>query len=105
KVLVLGAMAEVGENSDAMHAEVGAYAREQGVDRLMVLGDACRHAVQAFGPGGEHFESVPALVAALEPLMPVNVLVKGSRSARMERVVQALRHDQSGNGSGDNHAA
>lgn len=90
KILVLGDMAEVGANSDAMHAEVGGYAHERGIDVLMTFGPACRHAAQAFGPAARAFDAIDALTAQLLTETPANILVKGSRSTRMERVVRAL---------------
>jgi UDP-N-acetylmuramoyl-tripeptide--D-alanyl-D-alanine ligase len=52
-------------------------------------------AVQRFGPGGLHFDSAEALIQALRESLATGtekptVLVKGSRSMRMERIVQAL---------------
>ena len=93
RVLVLGDMGEVGSNGDAMHAEVGAYARECGVDALFAVGTASVHAVQAFGAGAQSFDSLEDLNRQLLAEMPAHILVKGSRSARMERVVQALEKE------------
>ncbi len=92
KWMVLGDMGEVGEQGAAFHREIGECARAAGVDRLLTLGELTPHAVDAFGPGGEHFASSEDLVAAIESdLRPdVTVLVKGSRFMRMERVVAAL---------------
>jgi len=92
RALVLGDMAEVGEQGPQFHAEVGAYARARGVHRLLGLGTATAGSVAAFGEGGMHFDSVDALcVQAAALAMPgVTVLVKGSRSMRMERVVAEL---------------
>jgi UDP-N-acetylmuramoyl-tripeptide--D-alanyl-D-alanine ligase len=86
-VLVLGDMGEVGPQGPSFHREIGAYARARGVTRLMGLGDAAAHAVEAFGAGGAHFSDVDKLVAAVEGR---TVLVKGSRFMKMERVVAAL---------------
>jgi murE/murF fusion protein len=105
KILVLGDMAEVGDDSPALHAEAGAYARERGVDALLTFGPAARHASQAFGPGASAFESIDALVAHLNDLGRANILVKGSRSTRMERVVQALEKKIMNQGEGSGHAA
>ena len=63
------------------------YAREKKISRLLVLGEATRDAVAAFGPGGQHFQGVDELVAAVQGR---TVLVKGSRFMKMERVVAAL---------------
>lgn len=92
RVLILGDMGEVGQQGPAFHREVGAYARERGVDVVLALGEQTELAISAFGAGGMHFDAVDALVsevrARLHPGM--TVLVKGSRFMRMERVVQAL---------------
>ncbi|HRL23049.1 MAG TPA: bifunctional UDP-N-acetylmuramoyl-L-alanyl-D-glutamate--2,6-diaminopimelate ligase MurE/UDP-N-acetylmuramoyl-tripeptide--D-alanyl-D-alanine ligase MurF [Alcaligenes sp.] len=92
KVLVLGNMAEVGENSSELHAEVGAYAKERGVDELLTLGGDASHAAQAFGARAHQFNGFEDMVAYLLALEPAHILVKGSRSARMERVVAALEN-------------
>jgi UDP-N-acetylmuramoyl-tripeptide--D-alanyl-D-alanine ligase len=90
--LVLGDMAELGENARELHAGVGARARQRGVDRLFATGPLGAATVEAFGVGGEHFNDKPALIAALQAhLHPgVTCLVKGSRSAGMEQVVAAI---------------
>ena len=86
-VLVLGDMGEVGERGAEFHREVGAYAYQKGISRLFAIGQAARDAADAFGPGGQHFDSVEQLVAAVSAK---TVLVKGSRFMRMERIVAAL---------------
>ena len=85
--LVLGDMGEVGERGAEFHREVGEYARAQGVSQLLALGEATRHAVEAFGEGGRHFDTLEDLVLGLKSK---TVLVKGSRFMKMERVVAAL---------------
>lgn len=47
KVAVMGDMFELGENSDAMHAEVGTYAVEQGIDVVCCVGENSRHMYEA----------------------------------------------------------
>jgi UDP-N-acetylmuramoyl-tripeptide--D-alanyl-D-alanine ligase len=90
--LVLGDMGEVGDAGPAYHREIGAYAREAGVERLLATGPLSRDAVAAFGPQGRHFDDADALAAALAgELAPgATVLVKGSRFMRMERIVASL---------------
>ncbi len=92
RVLVLGDMGEVGEQGVAFHEEIGRYAREAGVDRLLAVGALARHAARAFGAGGEHFDAVEALIARAQGLTALKgtMLVKGSRFMRMERVVEHL---------------
>jgi UDP-N-acetylmuramoyl-tripeptide--D-alanyl-D-alanine ligase len=86
-VLVLGDMGEVGEHGADFHREVGAYARAKGVSSLLALGEATRHAVQAFGAGARHFADAQELAKAAQGK---TILVKGSRFMKMERVVAAL---------------
>jgi UDP-N-acetylmuramoyl-tripeptide--D-alanyl-D-alanine ligase len=92
KVLVLGDMGEVGEHGPAFHEEVGRYAKARGVDFLLATGPAMRAAAHAFGKGAEHFDDVESLVARAETLLTActTALVKGSRSMKMERVVERL---------------
>lgn len=90
RTLVLGTMGEIGDNSTAMHAEVGAYARERGIDALFTFGTDAAHAAAAFGEGAQAFDDITALVQALGDRPPGHVLVKGSRSTRMERVIEGL---------------
>jgi len=107
RVLVLGDMGEVGDQGPAMHAEVGAYARERGIDALFALGEATRDSVQAFGAGGMHADAVEQVAPAVMAAGPASVLVKGSRFMRMERVVQALQAGPPSDHSsiGNKHAA
>ena len=92
KVLLLGDMAELGENGETLHRELGVFARGL-VDRLCALGDLAGAAADGFGTPQDRFVSLDALLAATQAeLRPGTViLVKGSRSARMERAVEALR--------------
>ena len=90
--LVLGDMGELGDNSLALHTMAGELAKQTGVQRLLAIGDNSRAAVAAFGDGASHYPSHESLVAVLttELNKDVNVLVKGSRFMRMERVVNAV---------------
>jgi UDP-N-acetylmuramoyl-tripeptide--D-alanyl-D-alanine ligase len=90
--LVLGEMAELGEEGPRLHAEMGALARECGVTRVFAVGVGSKPAVAAFGDGAEWFASTDALLEALLPeLRPgLTLYVKGSRVNRLERVTAAL---------------
>lgn len=92
RVLALGDMGELGPSAPAIHAHMGELARQQGVNRLLAVGELSKAAVQAFGAGAQHFGSHEALAAALQQQLhgDVTVLVKGSRASRMERVVAAV---------------
>lgn len=89
---VLGAMAELGAQSGALHEACARHARVLGIEHLLALQPAAADYARGFGAGARAFEDVDALNAVLQAeLTPdATVLVKGSRSARMERVVIAL---------------
>ena len=90
--LVLGDMAELGPDGASLHAEAGRHAKCHGVDRLMVVGELSVEAARAFGDGATHFADCASLVDRLRDELPdgATVLVKGSRSMAMERVVEAI---------------
>jgi len=92
RVLILGDMGEVGAQGEAFHAELGRYAKESRIDRLLAVGQLARAAARAFGAGGEHFDSIEAVIARAQGLTVLKgtMLVKGSRFMRMERVVEHL---------------
>ncbi len=89
---VVGDMLELGAEAAAIHAAAGEDLRSAGIERVYCLGDLARHVAEGFGGGARWFESGGELIAALRgELAPgVNVLVKGSRGMRMERIVEAL---------------
>ena len=101
KILVLGDMGEIGEMAGQFHDEVGGYAKSQGIDRLLAVGEASALAARNFGAGGEHFRKIEDLVATLmAELTPETiVLVKGSRFMRMERVLDAVAAPQAEGGA------
>ncbi len=104
--LVLGDMGEVGDQGPAFHEEVGAYAAQEGVQKLFALGEQTKHSVMAFknsstqNTSAEHYPEVDALCAALRQSLSqraahekTTVLVKGSHFMKMERVVKALTEE------------
>ena len=98
RILVLGAMKELGADSAELHRQVGAYAREAGIDQLWGVGEELHDAVQGFGAGARYFTDREALVDAARDAFGDGdtVLVKGSRSAGMERVLAALAGEPPG---------
>ena len=95
RLLALGDMGEVGEQGPHFHAEAGDYARQQGVEQMLALGDLSSHAARAFGASARHFDDMTALIAALRAQLPDmgSVLVKGSRFMKMEQAVQAIEQE------------
>jgi len=99
-VAVLGDMGELGAGAADAHRATGRLAAELGVDFLFTLGELANVTAEGAIAAGMDSDRVHAaadadeLVGALRPLLQGNdwVLVKGSRSMRMERVVEALAH-------------
>ncbi len=92
RVLVLGDMLELGEQTQRAHSEVGRYARDSGIEQLVAVGDAARAAGEAFGAGAHCFASNADAIAATAAWSrgASTVLVKGSRGAAMEQILAAL---------------
>lgn len=93
RVWVMGDMGELGaDEAAAMHAEIGAYARDKGIEAAYFLGDDSAAAAEAFGVNGLWFADHDPLIQVLAGDLPdgAYVLIKGSRFMRMERVVAAL---------------
>ncbi|HFC5818686.1 TPA: UDP-N-acetylmuramoyl-tripeptide--D-alanyl-D-alanine ligase [Neisseria gonorrhoeae] len=93
RIFVMGDMGELGEDeAAAMHAEVGAYARDQGIEAAYFVGDNNVEAAEKFGADGLWFAAKDPLIQVLSHDLPerATVLVKGSRFMQMEEVVEAL---------------
>ncbi len=96
KVLALGGMAELGESSPQLHEEVGAYARTQGIDHLYCYArdgnDHARFYAERFGGNAGIFYSMEELQQAVKRTLDADavILIKGSRSSRMERLVHEV---------------
>jgi len=90
RVLVLGDMGELGESAKNLHADVGRKAKEAGIDSLYATGELSMNTIEAFGENGFYFKTKKELINALQEKLTKNdvVLVKGSRSAAMEEVVE-----------------
>ncbi|TKB51266.1 UDP-N-acetylmuramoyl-tripeptide--D-alanyl-D-alanine ligase [Ferrimonas sediminicola] len=94
KVLIFGDMGELGQDAERLHGEVGAHGVKKEIDHVLTVGTLSR-SISAPHPRGRHFADQTALVAAIKVLLaendrPITLLVKGSRSAAMERVIDAL---------------
>jgi len=100
KIVVMGDMAELAEDAIALHQNAGRTAKEYGINQLYAVGPLSAHAVSAFGEGAKHYagqlELINDLITDLHSVCACQantILVKGSRSAGMERVVAALVAD------------
>lgn len=93
KILVMGDMAELGSETEAYHRQAGLDAKAYGVQRMFTIGKLTALAAEAFGVGAQHFTDRAALINILKTVLNANVavLIKGSRSARMEDIIEALK--------------
>jgi UDP-N-acetylmuramoyl-tripeptide--D-alanyl-D-alanine ligase len=92
RILVLGDLAELGGEGANLHAELGERARAAGIHHLYAYGSLAAAAANAFGSGGHTFQDQQQLIDSLQASCSAEdaVLVKGSRTSRMDRVVLAL---------------
>ena len=95
RVLILGDMAELGNDAEALHREIGSYAAGR-CDALLTLGPLSRNAGDAFGSAAQSFDDVGDLGIAVEALLSegVTILIKGSRVMGLDRLVDLLKSDE-----------
>ena len=92
-VCVLGDMLELGEEEEAMHRDVGAYAEEAGAALVLCSGPLGAAIAEGAGSVGKWYPSVDALIGALPELIRPGdrVLVKASRGMRFDPIAEALK--------------
>ena len=98
KIFVLGDMAELGSGARRYHQDVGEYANEQNIDVLLSIGVLSQSASSAMEQKGEHFSSQQNVISRLNQLIKdadcsISILLKGSRSAKMEQIVEQIIAD------------
>jgi len=98
RIAVLGDMKELGEAAVQLHRMVGTYAAQAGVDLVIAVGEYAQHVVQGAGDAGLAaeqciaFDARDAAVGFLVRFVfePNVILIKGSRAAQMDDVVDKL---------------
>jgi UDP-N-acetylmuramoyl-tripeptide--D-alanyl-D-alanine ligase len=91
RVAVLGDMLELGPDEARFHAEIGAHARETGVDVLVAVGPRAAHFADGYGEVIALPDAQAAAAAVPGLLAPGDtVLLKGSRGVGLEVVARAL---------------
>ena len=92
RVFVMGAMGELGAGTEQYHRRMGEKSRQAGIDCFICVGEATKVAAQAFGSKAiwvdTNEEAAQICLGLLGP--NVSVLVKGSRSAALEEVVNVI---------------
>ena len=89
RIAVLGTMAELGEGAAGYHSEIGELASRLGIDLLITVGDEALGYAEGFDADAHSVATPEEAGALLEELAQPGdrVLVKGSRSAGLERVI------------------
>jgi len=98
-VFICGPMAELGPQTESLHAELGAAVAEAGVDLLVAVGEAPKTTARVARQMSAHelqaicFDDTRAVCDHVQEFVRADdiILVKGSRTARLERVVEMLR--------------
>ncbi|MEM9480317.1 MAG: cyanophycin synthetase, partial [Verrucomicrobiota bacterium] len=101
---VLGGMAELGETAEEEHRKLGELVRARKIDFLLSVGDQARGITDGLSPNGggrpmiEHFGEHEDCAEFLEANISSGdlILVKGSRSARMEKVIEQMEKKEGG---------
>ena len=90
--LALGDMGELGSETEALHRKAAQTAKNQGVEKLFGLGEMSCIASDEFGDSGYCFEQIDEMAESIRGQIHqgVNLLVKGSRSAGMDKLVDYL---------------
>jgi UDP-N-acetylmuramyl pentapeptide synthase len=101
RIAVLGEMRELGDESERGHRELGETAAALKVDRLIAIGNvAATIADGAKQAGLENSSTVASTAEAAELLSEIAapgdlILIKGSRLARTEQVIELFRNSKS----------
>ncbi len=95
KIVVLGDMKELGSAAYQSHRDVGAWAKMKKIDALYTWGEHAEDYAAGYGETARVFVDKAHLIRELQGELQgvVSLLVKGSRSARMEEVVKSLLDD------------
>lgn len=102
KVAILGDMFELGEGQEAMHAEIGTYAVERGIDVLVCVGDLSKNMYDAAIKAKNDFNSdikvyymkdTQEVIDKIEEYLEKDdaILVKASHGMGFTKVVEALQ--------------
>lgn len=89
-IAVLADMLDLGAEEKQLHAQIGHYAKEKGVDLLLAYGPLSQESAEAFG--GQWYETKEELVKELLPYLEEDnvIVVKGSRAMGMDSIVKEL---------------
>lgn len=92
RIAVLGTMRELGHKSEEAHEEIGKYAKENGIEKVLCLGDFSENIKEGYGEGCTVYENKEELIKDLLNIICDRdiILVKASRSLKFEEITKAL---------------
>ena len=91
KILVIGDMAELGEDSIIYHQELARSIKKAKIDITLAIGKYSKELIKLLGEENTWFENKEDLTKYLISCMKnTTILVKGSRSMKMEEVVKKI---------------
>ncbi len=92
-IIAMGEMGELGAQADQAHMDIGIYAKDKGIDYLFGVGALSKFSFKGFAGEGKISSDLDELAQYLRPILnqQVKVLIKGSRSASMDKLVQLLK--------------
>ena len=97
KVLVVGDMAELGQDAQKYHQQIGELAKQQKLDCVVSVGQLSQFVSQS-SEVGHHFndkqEATNYIITLLRQYPNLTMLVKGSRSAKMEDVIEQIKQQK-----------
>jgi len=98
--VIFGALGEMGQDSPAIHQQLGKLIKSKGVIRLLAIGNDAIYTVRGFGEGATFFDSPAQLITTLKQTLTGQevLLIKGSRAQKLENIVTALTNDNPSQG-------
>ena len=93
KLVLMGDMVELGKDTEKYHSDIGRYAKTMGIDKFLSIGKHSKYASDIFGLDGQHFNDSSSLKSYLNTNIDsyTCILIKGSRSAKLEEYVNFLK--------------
>lgn len=90
-IAILSDMLDLGSEEKQLHFDVGEYAKQKGVDELYCTGPLSKETSDGFN--GKWYETKDEIYEAVKPLLDQDciVLIKGSRTMKMDTLVDAFR--------------
>lgn len=92
RMAVLGTMRELGHKSKEAHEEIGKYAKENGIEKVLCFGDFSENIKEGYGEGCAVYKNKEELINDLLNIICEGdiILVKASRSLKFEEITKAL---------------